>query len=139
LQGSGTTSALTEYMAFDSKHSGARLRYYRLKQVDFDGAFNESKIIFVNCTNLASTETEITMYPNPTYDDLIILINQSSAGDVKINVVDVLGQIVFSQNYPVASGIQQIKINMKNFAPDLYHVVIESGNYRKTGKVVKQN
>lgn len=139
IDGAGTTSALTEYFAFDNLQKNNFKRYYRLLQYDFDGVYKESGIIFVNCLNNTNAGTAIEVYPNPTFDYINILILQDIEGDAKISIVNVLGQVILSKVYPVARGMQQIKINLESFAPDMYHILIESGNFQKSVKVVKQD
>ncbi|MDQ3051869.1 MAG: PKD domain-containing protein [Bacteroidota bacterium] len=137
-KGAGTKSTSTEYIVFDTSADSYTARYYRLKQYDFDGSENESKIILIDCSRQSAVSTEITIFPNPTYNDLNVLINQTFSGKTKISIVNVLGQIIFSNEYTLESGLQQIKLNLGEYAPDLYQVVIESEAYRKVWKIVKE-
>jgi len=139
LKGAGTTSSPTTYNAIDNIPGVRHHRYYRLIQFDFDGESNESKVIGIDCSGKNVSESIIHWFPNPTFDDLYILISQSFSGDAKVSIVDVLGQVVFAKDFPIASGMQQIKIHMGNFAPGMYQVIVESGYSKQVGKIVKQN
>ena len=55
------------------------LSYYRLKQTDYDGKFEYSKIVAVNLEN--NTHAELLIYPNPTENKIeqatIVFLNLS--------------------------------------------------------------
>nr|HMT30838.1 T9SS type A sorting domain-containing protein [Bacteroidia bacterium] len=138
IDGAGTTSAITKYMFEDKSNSINQTFFYRLKQFDFNGEVTESKPITINCDSKSTASASINVYPNPVNSELNILINQNMQGKAVIRVVNVLGQIVYSKEYPVASGIQQIKIDLGYLAPDIYTVIVESGNQKLIEKVVKQ-
>ncbi|MBL0339560.1 MAG: PKD domain-containing protein [Bacteroidetes bacterium] len=138
LKGAGTTSALTEYSFVDNNSKSNSSWYYRLNQFDFNGESASSKIITVNCFANTSASALINIYPNPVNTELNIVINQNAQGKAVVRIVNVLGQIVYSKEYPVASGIQQLKIDLGYLAPDIYQVIVESGNERIVEKVVKQ-
>ena len=81
----------------------------------------------------------IHLFPNPSHGALNVVINQEFSGTANIKIVDILGQVVFSREYPVAAGIQQIQLDIGYLAPALYTVIAESGEYRITEKIVRGN
>ena len=67
VKGMGWTDAVTEY-TFEDKNlpiSGGMV-YYRLKQVDFDGKFEYSKVVAGDLPKLQFTQGVWRAYPNPT-------------------------------------------------------------------------
>ncbi len=59
VEGNGNSQQVINYSFNDYDHASA---YYRLQQVDFDGAYAYSNIIYIHV--LAGSE--LTVYPNPT-------------------------------------------------------------------------
>ena len=47
---------------FQDRNLNAGINYYRLKQIDFDGQFEYSKIVFINGTG----KNEVSIFPNPS-------------------------------------------------------------------------
>lgn len=138
INGAGTTSSVNNYKYTDTHADASKIYYYRLKQFDFNGESSTSKIITVSCESNSSASTSINVFPNPVNSELNVLINQNVQGKAVIRVVNVLGQEVYFKEYPVASGIQQITLDLNNLAPDIYQVIVESGNQKLVEKVVKQ-
>lgn len=69
--GGTNTNAVTAYSYIDNKEVfGGVNYYYRLKQVDFDGKFEYSKVISQKSNCLS--EASFSIYPNPTVGKLFI-------------------------------------------------------------------
>jgi hypothetical protein len=66
VKGSGDSYSTVEYEYLDV-NSNVYNVYYRLKQVDYDSDFNYSKVIVVQKTRI-----NLSVYPNPTSDELIV-------------------------------------------------------------------
>ena len=85
VEGQGTVSGLSIYESVDkSPTQGAN--YYRLKQIDFNGKFEYSKIVSVEFYNRLN---ELKISPNPVKDQLIL-----KNGEGKAIIYNVLGQPV---------------------------------------------
>ncbi len=137
LKGAGTTSLNTYYKFSDTENTAGKSWYYRLKQYDFDGESTESKIININCKKNNPSAATINIYPNPVNTILNVVINQSAQGKAVVRIVNVLGQVVYFKEYPVAAGIQQITIDLDYLAPDIYQIIVDSGNEKLVEKVIK--
>lgn len=84
---------------------------------------------FSNANNLFS------VFPNPTYGFLNILIPQNSfAKQPRIKVLDVLGQEVYSQQTDFTFGL--IQINLDHLANGSYFIILEDGLSKCTKKLV---
>jgi hypothetical protein len=91
VEGSGTTSEISEYQYQDvNPYSG--INYYRLKQFDFDGAFEHSKVITVEYNN---SESSINAFPNPSSGLINLQIDNPLSQRIKIMVLDNLGRKVW--------------------------------------------
>jgi hypothetical protein len=86
--GNGTTTQTQRYSFEDKNASG--LMYYRLKQLDFDGRFEYSKIIVLQNEN---SKQNTLIYPNPSQGIFNIL---ASKNDDKMLVFNEIGVLVRS-------------------------------------------
>lgn len=76
----------------------------------------------------------VSVYPNPTTKNIFIDFSEMFK-NIKINVVNVLGQLVFEKNY---TNMSKIEFNIEG-AKGIYFVNIENENKKKkTFKIVKE-
>ncbi|MEZ4774877.1 MAG: T9SS type A sorting domain-containing protein [Bacteroidia bacterium] len=68
VEGAGTTDTPTSYEFIDHSPRADRL-YYRVRQVDFDGAFSFTSVMMVN---IGEVSGKAKMYPNPVVSDLTV-------------------------------------------------------------------
>lgn len=100
ITGAGTTTEVQHYSTFDETPF-AGVNYYRLRQVDFDGAYEYSDIIAISYDAVS----ELQLYPNPSLG----LVNLHMPGEFDVVVQDVNGRIVMQT---VSSGSQcQLQLN----------------------------
>jgi hypothetical protein len=57
------------------------------------------------------SEEKISVFPNPFYHDLEIAIETKERGDAKILIYNILGQIVFEDDFKINSDAAVLKIN----------------------------
>ena len=63
--------------------------YYRLKQVDANGDFKYSKVVYLQAQAL-----QMQISPNPFVDHLNVTYNLENAGKVKVFVYDMVGRLI---------------------------------------------
>ncbi|WP_162143085.1 T9SS type A sorting domain-containing protein [Pedobacter glucosidilyticus] len=90
------------YNYLDIEHKPA---YYQIKQIDFDGQFIVSNIIFID-ENL----NHEAVYPNPTKDILNVTLNNFSNQIKQIIITDITGKIVLEQFAHHDIGKTQINV-----------------------------
>jgi hypothetical protein len=95
--GAGTTDERQEYSFVDDTPFQG-FNYYRLRQVDYDGTINYSKIVTVEFEQI--NNDDISIYPNPTTDALTIKFPENWEGETVISVLNGLGQVVKVINEP---------------------------------------
>lgn len=113
IEGHGTSTSTINY-SWTDKAQTPGIAYYRLKQTDFDGAFEYHDVISINCRE----EFPFLIYPNPTRDRVFIQHYNSSDSGLEIDVFNVLGEIVYRKeildsgwiNLPDAQGIYFIRV-----------------------------
>lgn len=120
IDGAGNSNSVLNYDYYDKDidQLPSTIFYYRLKQIDFDGKVSLSDIDVI-------TRNEITVmnfWPNPVTEDLNLSIYSPDEQKVKIEIINILGQSVFTR-YPVLSeGYQQIKLPLENLNAGTYFI-----------------
>lgn len=90
-EGQGTSNEINEYR-YDDLNPYSGFNYYRLKQIDFDGAFEYSKVIAVEYDN---SKKSIRVFPNPSNGLINLQIDNPSSQRMKITISDNLGRKVW--------------------------------------------
>ena len=126
VSGAGTTEIVHNYQFFDQAPAGG-INYYRLKQVDLDGAFTYSQMIVVEVSGEASY---LKIYPNPSNGMCTIM---NTDGSSEIVIMNELGEVV----YTITGNANITHINISQLPAGMYTVVqITNGAYR-SGKLIK--
>ncbi len=114
IQGAGNSSETINYgMADRSPLTG--ISYYRLKQVDFDGAFTYSQIESVS---FSSENNTYVIYPNPTTGSVLI---KGVAPGSQVVVYNPLGQQL---QPPVMTNGSQYSIDLSAYPRGIYYIKI---------------
>lgn len=101
VTGTGTSSEMTSYTFMDDNVQPGKY-FYRLKQVDFNGAYEYSNIIEVDV--LPPGEFVLHQnYPNPFNPSTKISYNIPSSSSVKIEIFSITGEKIAS----IVSGVQE--------------------------------
>ncbi|RAU81474.1 T9SS type A sorting domain-containing protein [Pontibacter arcticus] len=117
VNGNGNSSVKRRYN-FTDNNPASDLNYYRLKQVDFDGKSEYSKVITVTADVLASSELSINLAPNPCEngDCSAIIANPGRQGAITLELKDMSGRLVHTKTITETSG-STVKIPMAELAP----------------------
>ncbi|MEP5614175.1 MAG: T9SS type A sorting domain-containing protein, partial [Cyclobacteriaceae bacterium] len=136
ISGNGTTSHETEYGFTDSKPA-LGVNYYRLKQVDYDGAFEYSNVARI-VNDFVKKEISVTTYPNPTTPENLNV--RFASGDdhtaVSLKIVDLTGQIYYSKTIDGALGFDKAILPRQNMTPGIYFLIIVQGESVSEQKIV---
>jgi hypothetical protein len=117
IDGAGNSSSLLSYELIDnSPYMG--ISYYQLKQTDFDGQFSYSQIRSVNIENL--TNSAIKIYPNPAYDQVILIGNALELEQIK--VFNTLGQDVSIFTKIIEKNEGKTIIDLSNLISGKYYI-----------------
>ena len=126
VNGHGTSSSLNQYSwTDDSKSFG--LAYYRLKQTDFDGAFEYHDVISIDCHD----DYPFLIYPNPTNDGVFIQNFNPEKSKLEIEVYNVLGKIIDKREISESAWLK---------LPDtqgIYFIKVRDGEKLFVEKIVK--
>jgi hypothetical protein len=76
-------------------------------------------------------------YPNPFAAKSILRINLLNNSDIKLEVYDLAGNLVFTNGYPeMKKGIHDLEINAEGLSSGIYFYSLKSGTERITRKMV---
>jgi hypothetical protein len=112
VKGAGNSSRANHYDLTDKKAfdiSRSNVLYYRLKQTDFDGKFVYSTVVRVNKNQQALGS--LTLFPNPYATDFSISLTSTDAGKAVIEMMDIQGKVVASQETSLLTGSNTVAIN----------------------------
>lgn len=135
LSGAGTTTESRTYFFTDSKLANG-VYYYRLKQMDYDGAFTFSDEIVIEVD--APTEFALDQnYPNPFNPSTNINFSLADAAVVKMAVYNLLGQqvAVILDEFREA-GLHSVTFNASDLPSGTYFYTIETPQFKQTKKML---
>ncbi len=137
VDGHGTTLEAQEYLFDDKNLRTGKTYYYRLKQVDFDGKFDYSKVVSVTLSSGQSVVGEF--YPNPAPAGFASIdFNTEEPGEWTAAIFDVAGKAVRSEQRFVEEGQQHWQLDLSGLAEGIYFVKFDNGRERFYRKVTVQ-
>jgi hypothetical protein len=133
-------SGIKAYNVKDQLPAGAPAKvYYRIRQVDLDGAYSLSNIITVNSTRDNSAGMKVT--PNPVVNDFSISLENNNQAVQAVRIIDLSGREVFRQslNGQKVPTIRLSAAQARMQAPGVYvaEVSFQDGT-RLTQKMIRQ-
>ncbi len=134
----GTSSMGHDYSFVDAQPF-AGLSYYRLRQVDTDGAAQFSQEATVTL-NGAAIVAALSSYPQPFAADLNLTIATPAGGTATVDVIDLSGRQVLRHSLPVVVGTTTLALpGAHRLAPGAYvvRVTLPDGAVLRT-RIVKE-
>jgi hypothetical protein len=129
VNGNGNSSQLNFYSSRDDEPAAGN-NYYRLKQVDFNGAFKYSNIISVNFSSAENENTVVTW--NTEAGVSYILSGWNDA--VTIEVFDINGNILFRKEI---NEEEAGDIPLNGETQEIFFLRFSSGTYTATKKILR--
>lgn len=124
VKGAGNSNNVNQYLLVDNNIKSA---FYRLKQIDFDGQYEYSKII-----STSGIKTKINLAPNP-FKDEIVVINDNAI--TKIEIIDITGKVVLTSEL----NNNKVIVNTSALKNGIYYIKIYNINEVQTQKIIKSN
>lgn len=122
VAGAGNKSSVSHYQFIDFEPSN-EVVYYRIKQVDYDGKFDYSKIVTVKRDNKLD---ELGVYPNPAVAQINIEFKRSLKTTGMYTVSNSFGQIV--KQGDIASNLDGYSLKVDDLGPGLYYFDLNEGS-----------
>lgn len=141
LRGRGTTSETTQYVFTDASVEVGRTYQYALRSYDFNGTVHD----YPNTVSVEVTEISRRIFryelsqnfPNPFNPTTLIEYELASAGDVRLEVFDMLGRKVATLvNERQSAGAHRANFNASNLSSGVYFYTIQSGRFSQTKKML---
>ncbi|MBN9380469.1 MAG: hypothetical protein J0H74_06875 [Chitinophagaceae bacterium] len=105
-----------QYYEYTDTHPFDGYTYYRLKQVDIDGASRYSPVVSVQ----NSTGFSYSIFPNPATDKFVLLIHVTDVVDGHLELVDVSGKIASVKAVHLVPGSNTCEWDISRLAHGLY-------------------
>lgn len=136
VEGNGNSSSLLKYNFIDMAPFYG-VTFYRLKQVDFNGNFQYSKIIAVNSRKLPTFELH-KLYPNPTTGTISIGFVSPGAGDVWVNINNLQGQEQMNRKFTIGSGYQEMSLDLSKLSKGIYFIILQQNDQKISKKIIRE-
>ena len=138
MEGNGTTTEM-HYYSFSDNISSVIFKdvvSYRLKQIDFDGSYEYSKVIEVKVNQPEKYSLEQN-YPNPFNPSTKIKFSISKAGHTSLEVYNILGdEVATLVNEEKPAGLYEVEFNGENLSSGTYYYRFRSGTYFEVRKMI---
>jgi len=139
VAGQGTSTQAHAYTWADhgwARHAAAVV-YYRLKQVDADGASTYSPVRSLTSKVLAASQFQV--YPNPSQTVLGVQIAASQPGPATLRLTNALGQLLLEKQLVLAAGSNLLDLpEALRLQPGYYHLQLQQGAERQVLALVRQ-
>jgi PKD repeat protein len=133
--GGETTAMIT----IDPLVVGLGSHTYILVATSLDGCSNSdtTTIVFQDCTgiNALADNFNASVYPNPNHGSFTLEINSKKIENVEMNIINPLGNTVYSENILTIPGKFIKEIRMNDVSPGIYFMNIQSGDKKISQKV----
>ena len=126
VEGNGTSLEVNNYEYLD-ENTTSNIEYYRLKQVDLDGAFEFSSIVAIQ--KEGKKQSNWKTYPNPVVDQLTIEDFQGT-----VTVFNLLGQPL--RSISIQNEIEQISFSDLENGQYLLQMIANDGT-KTMNRIVK--
>jgi hypothetical protein len=140
IDGGGTTHTLQRYTYTDKRPYNG-VNYYRLKQLDTDGKFENFGPVVINNSSKTGVSLKINqVFPNPIVSNAEMKITSAKSGELRLTIISMNGEIIEKENFEVSSGSNCLPIKAaRTLASGAYIFRIQmAGEKPSSIKVIKQ-
>lgn len=111
------------------------LNYYRVKQVDADGASSIGNIARVNMQQENAT---LSIYPNPVKSSFTLTYNANSVDNISVRIFNSKGSLVYQTGLQTQTGINQYTVPANTLSQGIYVVQVVSSAGSYTERFIKE-
>ncbi|EMR01680.1 right-handed parallel beta-helix repeat-containing protein [Cesiribacter andamanensis] len=131
-----TTQQQQHYSFSDTESAKTGTRYYRLRQLDLDGASSYSPVRMLRFGGL---QQALGAYPNPFGNRLSLELQAATAEEAQISLIDTWGRQVYSRSFPLQPGLNAVSLDLQTVTnPGVYVLRASWGGQLQQLKVVKR-
>ncbi len=134
ISGAGNSSSQKNYELYDLQPNTG-INYYRLKQIDVDGAYKFYPILAVEMDK----EIDFSIHPNPVGTDKNIIINLDKIDKAKITLAisDFAGKEFLNREF-ILNDSQVIELKDVRLEAGIYLIKLQKGNKTIIKKLIVQ-
>ena len=133
VNGAGTTIEAQEYTFVDEEPL-VGINYYRIRQVDFDGATEYHRIIAASIENIG--QSDIKLVPNQVDNQFNIIFPATMENEIQLSIFNLNGQQVHSETLQVQGDIKNI--NVSTLQAGMYLTTLTSTSGTITKRFIKK-
>ena len=134
IPAAGFSQELINYIAVD-KDALRNQKYYRLKQVDFNGDFEIYGPLKADC---AVESTNISLHPNPFATEVTLSIASQIPTEVNYTLISPEGKVIENKQLAVQSGITLFTLDVSNYPSGMYMLQFDVNDKRFIKKLTVQ-
>lgn len=131
--GNGSTTQAYQFLDPGVDRLGQSNLFYRLKQVDLDGAYSYSQVVQLS---LRSPQLQVNAYPNPLQPTLHLQYQNPAKEAFRLQLVNALGQVIWTETEQAVQG--QLKVDTQHWPAGIYYLSVESESQRFVHKLLKR-
>jgi len=108
--------------------------YYTVIVGDSNGCVNSFTVyILISGIDEVSGDANVSIYPNPSSGNFIVewlngLASGEMVGEVSIQVVNTLGQKIYSSSQKISAADKKMEIDLRDAVPGIYFIEIKTQN-----------
>ena len=133
VEGNGTTSTESNYTFID-RDLESSTAYYRLRQVDYNGVYDYSKVVVATCD---IAKSEFSVYPSVSDGRYMLRFNQETLF-LGLQVLNHLGEIKSSFTVSDHGKANHFNLDLEDLAAGVYYLRVKMNDRLETVKVVKR-
>jgi len=132
----GNSSSVLNY-ALTDENPFLGTSYYRMLQLDFDGAEEIYRPISTNCGEAESSS--MVVYPNPTSGSFTVELNSLKLyASASITIVDLTGKIITSRKVTISEGVNNFYF-AKQLEMGMYLIRVNEDDETQSMSIVVKN
>lgn len=126
LDGAGNSNSVLQYSYVDNTPS-ATGAYYRLNQIDFNGAAESFAPEYANCAAHTVTSS-VGIYPNPADQQVNLNVTLGARDEGAVVIYNSVGQIISNEYRVFDKGTTIVPVSISNLAQGHYFVQLQLQN-----------
>jgi hypothetical protein len=134
IPAAGFSQELLNYSAIDLD-AARKQKYYRLKQVDFNGDFEMYGPLKADC---GAESTYIGLHPNPCESHLTLSIDTQIPTELSYTIANPEGIVLETKKMAVQSGITLYTLDVSNYPGGMYILQFDLNEKRYIKKLTVQ-
>ena len=136
-KGNGNNTVESDYVFDDLSVAPNTIYYYKLNQLDNNGASKETNLVNVQLTK-SDLLTISSCFPNPASEHSNVLISAPVSVKLEFELYDISGQLVTRNEVNVPAGNSDFGFDTSKLSAGLYKTVIRSGdnNFTRTLNII---